>query len=71
MPSIPHDLAAFLVEAKRRTYAGLDDDATLVTPLLPGSRILWPESSTARPGFSPVAPRIPLRSIRATCGRLE
>jgi hypothetical protein len=37
--SIPHDLAAFLVEAKRRTYAGLDDDATVAAPLLPGSRI--------------------------------
>lgn len=40
MPSIPHDLAAFLVEAKRRTYAGLDDDATVATPLLPGSKQL-------------------------------
>ncbi|WP_407122958.1 hypothetical protein [Bradyrhizobium sp. STM 3561] len=29
MPFIPPDLAAFLVEAKRRTYAGLDDDATI------------------------------------------
>ncbi|WP_298242131.1 hypothetical protein [uncultured Bradyrhizobium sp.] len=38
MPSIPHDLAAFLVEAKRRTYAGLDDDATVATPLLAGSK---------------------------------
>ena len=40
MPSIPHDLAAFLVEAKRRTYAGLDDDATVATPLLAGSKQL-------------------------------
>ncbi|PPQ14432.1 hypothetical protein CV770_37025 [Bradyrhizobium sp. AC87j1] len=38
MPSIPHDLAAFLVEAKRRTYAGLDDDATVAAPLLAGSK---------------------------------
>src|SRR3954447_18999447 len=40
MASIPHDLAAFLVEAKRRTYAGLDDDATVATPLLAGSKQL-------------------------------
>lgn len=40
MPFIPHDLAAFLVEAKRRTYAGLDDDATVATPLLAGSKQL-------------------------------
>jgi hypothetical protein len=40
LPSIPHDLAAFLVEAKRRTYAGLDDDATVATPLLAGSKQL-------------------------------
>ncbi|RXH25053.1 MULTISPECIES: DUF5680 domain-containing protein [Bradyrhizobium] len=40
MSSIPHDLAAFLVEAKRRTYAGLDDDATMATPLLAGSKQL-------------------------------
>lgn len=40
MASIPHDLAAFLVEAKRRTYAGLDDDATVSTPLLAGSKQL-------------------------------
>ena len=40
MPSIPHDLAAFLVEAKRRTYAGLDDDATVAKPLLAGSKQL-------------------------------
>jgi len=39
LPSIPHDLAAFLVEAKRRTYAGLDD-ATVATPLLAGSKQL-------------------------------
>jgi hypothetical protein len=40
MPSIPGDLAAFLVEAKRRTYAGLDDDATVAAPLLAGSKQL-------------------------------
>ncbi|WP_245509670.1 hypothetical protein [Bradyrhizobium vignae] len=40
MPFIPPDLAAFLVEAKRRTYAGLDDDATVATPLLTGSKQL-------------------------------
>jgi hypothetical protein len=40
MASIPHDLAAFLVEAKRRTYAGLDDDATVARPLLAGSKQL-------------------------------
>lgn len=40
MPSAPHDLAAFLVEAKRRTYAGLDDDATVAAPLLTGSKQL-------------------------------
>ena len=33
-------LAEFLVEAKRRTYAGLDDDATVSAPLLPGSKQL-------------------------------
>ncbi len=33
-------LAAFLVEAKRRTYAGLDDDATVSTPIIPGSKQL-------------------------------
>ena len=40
MRSVPHDLAVFLVEAKRRTYAGLDDDATVAAPLLVGSRQL-------------------------------
>ena len=40
MSSIPHDLATFLVEAKRRTYAGLDDDATVAAPLLAGSKQL-------------------------------
>ncbi|MCK1733769.1 hypothetical protein IVA79_07290 [Bradyrhizobium sp. 138] len=40
MSSIPHDLAAFLVEAKRRTYAGLDDDATVAAPSLAGSKQL-------------------------------
>jgi len=33
-------LAAFLIEAKRRTYAGLDDDATVAAPLLSGSKQL-------------------------------
>jgi hypothetical protein len=33
-------LAAFLVAAKRRTYAGLDDDATISSPVLRGSRQL-------------------------------
>jgi len=33
-------LAAFLTEAKRRTYAGLDDDATIAAPLLNGSKQL-------------------------------
>jgi hypothetical protein len=40
MASTPHDLAVFLVEAKRRTYAGLDDDATVAIPLLTGSKQL-------------------------------
>jgi hypothetical protein len=40
MSSTSHDLAAFLMEAKRRTYAGLDDDATVATPLLAGSKQL-------------------------------
>ena len=30
----------FLVDAKRRTYAGLDDDATVAAPLLTGSKQL-------------------------------
>lgn len=33
-------LKTFLLEAKRRTYAGLDDDATITAPLLPGSKQL-------------------------------
>jgi hypothetical protein len=33
-------LAAFLVEAKRRTYAGLDDDATVAAPIIAGSKQL-------------------------------
>jgi hypothetical protein len=33
-------LSAFLVAAKRRTYAGLDDDATVSEPLLRGSKQL-------------------------------
>jgi len=34
------ELASFLLEAKRRTYAGLDDDATVAAPLLRGSKQL-------------------------------
>ena len=33
-------LSAFLVEAKRRTYAGLDDDATVAAQIFPGSKQL-------------------------------
>ena len=33
-------LSGFLVEAKRQTYAGLDDDATISAPILPGSKQL-------------------------------
>jgi Domain of unknown function (DUF5680) len=33
-------LAAFLVEAKRHSYAGLDDDATIAAPIVPGSKQL-------------------------------
>jgi Domain of unknown function (DUF5680) len=33
-------LSAFLVEAKRRTYAGLDDDATVPAQIFPGSKQL-------------------------------
>jgi hypothetical protein len=33
-------LAAFLVDAKRRAYAGVDDDATVATPIIPGSKQL-------------------------------
>ena len=33
-------LAAFLVAAKRRTYAGLDDDATVASPVFRGSKQL-------------------------------
>lgn len=40
MPNAHHDLATFLIEAKQRTYAGLDDDATVATPLLNGSKQL-------------------------------
>lgn len=40
MTNVPGDLAAFLLEAKRRTYAGLDDDATIAAPLLAGSKQL-------------------------------
>jgi len=39
-PTSTTRLSAFLVEAKRRTYAGLDDDATVSTPVFPGSRQL-------------------------------
>lgn len=34
------ELAAFLLEAKRRTYAGLDDEATVAVPMLAGSKQL-------------------------------
>ena len=40
MSVILRELSAFLVEAKRRTYAGLDDDATVTNPLLNGSKQL-------------------------------
>ena len=40
MASIPHDFAAFLVDSKRRTYAGLDDEATVAAPLLRSSKQL-------------------------------
>jgi len=33
-------LATFLVEAKRRTYAGLNDEATVSMPIIPGSKQL-------------------------------
>jgi hypothetical protein len=33
-------LSEFLVDAKRKTYAGLNDDATVLAPLLPGSKQL-------------------------------
>jgi len=36
----PSRLSAFLVEAKRRTYAGLDDDATVATPAFAGAKQL-------------------------------
>jgi len=36
----PGHLSAFLVEAKRRTYAGLDDDATVSTPAFAGAKQL-------------------------------
>jgi hypothetical protein len=40
MASIPHNFAAFLVDSKRRTYAGLDDEATVAAPLLRSSKQL-------------------------------
>ena len=40
MIGVLDDLAAFLIEAKRRTYAGLDDDATIAVSLLAGSKQL-------------------------------
>ncbi|WP_235977030.1 hypothetical protein [Bradyrhizobium archetypum] len=40
-----NDLAAFLLEAKRRTYAGLDDDATVTAALLDGSKQLEHQAS--------------------------
>src|SRR6478609_2614986 len=33
-------VSEFLVDAKRKTYAGLDDDATVLAPMLPGSKQL-------------------------------
>jgi hypothetical protein len=39
-PAAREKLREFLVEAKRRTYAGLDDDATIAAPLLLGSKQL-------------------------------
>lgn len=39
-PASNSRLAAFLVAAKRRTYAGLDDDATVSSPILRGSKQL-------------------------------
>jgi hypothetical protein len=40
MVEIVDELASFLIEAKRRTYAGLDDEATVSQPLLSGSKQL-------------------------------
>lgn len=40
MDQTPARLVAFLVEAKRRTYAGLDENTTVSTPLVPGSKQL-------------------------------
>jgi hypothetical protein len=40
MPVNAVQLAAFLVEAKRRTYAAQGDEAGVTPPLLPGSRQL-------------------------------
>jgi hypothetical protein len=40
MPDEMEELTDFLLEAKRRTYAGLDDDATVRLPLLKGSKQL-------------------------------
>jgi hypothetical protein len=40
MPIESQALVEFLLEAKRRTYAGLDDDATIDAPLLAGSKQL-------------------------------
>ena len=39
-PKSINRLSAFLVEAKRRTYAGLDDDATVPAQIFPGSKQL-------------------------------
>ena len=38
--SVTEKLSAFLVAAKRRTYAGLDDNATVASPLISGSKQL-------------------------------
>lgn len=40
MADILDELASFLIEAKRCTYAGLNDDATVSQPLLGGSKQL-------------------------------
>ena len=43
-PSVPTGFESFLVRAKRRTYAGSDDDTTIERPRLEGSMQLdWSE----------------------------
>lgn len=57
-PSLsPDELAAFLVEAKRHTYAAQGDDAS-VPPLLPNSIGLI----AARPSFKKTASPIPTQA---------